>query len=82
MESDVITTMWDEIKFEVQEKNRVSVLKGILMTLEDAGFLHEDVILELYKENDKFMHEAIEVLFKDVYFEEEVVDEDDYGTDE
>lgn len=82
MDADVITTMWDEIKFEVQEKNRVSVIKGILITLEDAGFLHEDAILELYKENDKFMHEAIEVLFKDIYFEEEAMDEDDYGIDE
>ena len=79
METEVLLEMWNSIKFEIQEKNRVSVLKNILLTFEDHGILNEDILRSLYRENDKHFHEAVEILYKDIDMEfEEDEDLEDF----
>ena len=73
---ECIIEIWEQIKSDVPEKNRVSILKTMFLVLEDHDKITEQDLQEI-KDYDKYVAEAVEAIYKEelVHDEEEIDDE-------
>jgi len=75
----VLAEIWDNIKDDITDKNRVTVLKNMLLVLEDNDEVDEDSLLS-FKEHDDYCQEAVSYIYKryeDEDAEEEFPEEDE-----
>ena len=79
MDSAILAEMWDNIREDIQEKNRTLVLKNLLLVFEDNGIVDEDDLREL-RDHDEYCEDAIEMIYKEADIEQDdfdVVEQED-----
>ncbi len=79
MDSAILAEMWDNIREDIQEKNRTLVLKNLLLVFEDNGVVDEDDLREL-RDHDEYCEDAIEMIYKEADIEHDdfdVVEQED-----
>lgn len=71
-----ICEIWDAIKEDIPDKNKISVIKDILVTFEDYGVM-SFVDLDELRAHDKYLKEAVSLVYKDIDEDEEDPDIDE-----